>query len=210
LAGFVALRSPRAPFHGRVERGTALALVAPKAVFAVRASLARSLRVLPIALTLLACACGHAAREESACGSQSAALYHGSSDPAPLELTAAQQDAVVTLESSAGGVFCTATLISAKWALGAAHCAARSCFMLRVNRRLLGTRRLVLHPELDASLMELETAVSSSITDDSGQARVAGVLDRGSDTCLGVDVYTRADQLDVWIRRTLQRAGGCD
>ena len=48
------------------------------------------------------------------------------------------------------------------------------------------------------------------VADDSGRAGVAGVLDRGSDTCLGLDVYTRADQLGTWIQQTLQRAGYCD
>jgi hypothetical protein len=36
--------------------------------------------------------------------------------------------------------------------------------------------------------------------DDSGAVRVAGVLDRGSRDCLGIDVYTRADVVAAWMR----------
>jgi secreted trypsin-like serine protease len=32
-----------------------------------------------------------------------------------------------------------------------------------------------------------------------GSARVAGVLDRGSQNCLGLDVYTRADRILEWV-----------
>lgn len=40
------------------------------------------------------------------------------------------------------------------------------------------------------------------VADASGQARIVGVLDRGSVDCLGLDVYTRVDALSEWIRRT--------
>jgi secreted trypsin-like serine protease len=39
------------------------------------------------------------------------------------------------------------------------------------------------------------------VADSSGQARVAGVLDRGSADCLGLDLYTRIDALADWIER---------
>jgi hypothetical protein len=239
-------------------------------------------RVLVAALALLACSCEHGVGSESVCGAQSTALYNGSRDPTPLKLSSAERNAIVALESSTGTPFCTATLISTEWALGAAHCNRDERLVLRVNRRVVGTRRIVPHPELDAMLIELQTAELSGevqpispwqlaldrdwigapatlagrglteagdlgelyfaheaivdvqpteiwvngagetgacsgdsggpllVADDSGQARVAGVLDRGSDTCLGLDVYTRADQLSAWIQQTLQRAGHCE
>jgi hypothetical protein len=41
------------------------------------------------------------------------------------------------------------------------------------------------------------------LSDPSGQARIAGVLDRGSGDCLGRDVYTRVDALAAWIHDVL-------
>ena len=41
------------------------------------------------------------------------------------------------------------------------------------------------------------------LRDSSGKVRVAGVLDRGSADCLGIDVYVRADVLEPWVRDTM-------
>ncbi|HMJ13914.1 MAG TPA: trypsin-like serine protease [Polyangiaceae bacterium] len=48
------------------------------------------------------------------------------------------------------------------------------------------------------------------VTDATGSARVAGVLDRGSANCLGVDVYTRIDRLSAWIRGIIGQRTGAD
>jgi hypothetical protein len=42
--------------------------------------------------------------------------------------------------------------------------------------------------------------------DESGALGVAGVLDRGSANCLGVDVYSRADRLREWVAKTTAKA----
>jgi len=42
-----------------------------------------------------------------------------------------------------------------------------------------------------------------------GSARVAGLLDRGSETCVGIDVYTRADRIRDWVTAVVG-AGRCE
>ena len=242
-------------------------------------------RVVAALGVLFATACGSGADGggESACGAQRAAIYNGSSDPAPLDLGPEQRSAIVALRRSGGPVICTGTMLSARWALSAAHCNGPELEVQaeqQTPRRLL---RTVTHPELDVMLGELASvgettdgvvpitpiapwpsaidegwigleatlagfgmtesremgrlffvrepvvAVEATeirvdgrgktgacagdsggpllVADDSGQARIAGVLDRGSADCLGVDLYTRMDLLAAWIESTVRPNG---
>jgi hypothetical protein len=44
------------------------------------------------------------------------------------------------------------------------------------------------------------------VRDAEGRLGIAGVLDRGSANCLGVDVYSRADRVRDWVRETTAEA----
>jgi hypothetical protein len=91
------------------------------------------------------------------CGEVSAPIFGGAADGGATDGIGGMRNAVVEIGTDGNTSLCTGTLISPDQVLTAAHCQTRGELVVRTpfDGRQARSERLVVHPELDAMIIEL-------------------------------------------------------